>query len=215
MNSSPGVDVAMTPDLAPDSGATASASLPCPFLPEMDPLMTWRNLNELRNGPVAELYVALLRYAQKLWQVDTTARSLLALDRAIFIRLSDDCPVLADWPTPYAALKWMLQRHDGSTFIGNPRRHYQHLATRVSGDDVNRKRWAAWACRYITRQTLPDLVADTRQNIREPDFDDIGNGLATYGIRGELDWWLAVSGQAPIIEPERWQAPTDSGLAGR
>lgn len=181
----------------------------------MVPHMTWRDLRQLRQAPAAELYLALLRYAQKLWQLDSTARALLALDRAAFIRIADDCPLLAQWPTPYAALQWMLEHHDGSSFLGNPRHHYQHLASRVQGHDSHRKRWTAWACWYISRQTLGDLAADCRQNIREPDATTIASGLSVHGIKGELDTWLAVTRQGPIIEPEFWPRPAVASIASR
>lgn len=177
--------------------------------------MTWRDLRELRHSSAEDLYMALLCYAQKLWMRDSAARALLALDRAAFIRLADHSPVLEDWPVPYAALQWMLANHDGSSFLGNPRRHYQHLASRVGGSDAERKRWTAWACWYITRQTLGDLEADTRQNVSEPDATAITAGLSKHGIKGEVDWWLAVTRQGPIIDPEYWQAPSIGCIASR
>ncbi len=192
-----------------------AANIQCPWLPAMAPDMTWRNLRSLRDAPPQDLYLALLRYTQKLWRVDSTARAILALDRALLIRLPNGDPILDEWPTPYAALHWMLTHHDGSSFLGNPRRHYQHLAGRVSGNDAERKRWVAWACWYISRQTLQGLEPDTLQNILEPAATDIASHLTQHGIAGEAQWWLAATRSGPIIEPERWPVATTDSIASR
>ncbi|NIP96039.1 MAG: hypothetical protein GWO24_22415, partial [Akkermansiaceae bacterium] len=46
---------------------------------------------------------------------------------------TDGEEVLAEWPLPFAAKRWVIENRPGGEFLGNPVRHYQHLATRMSG----------------------------------------------------------------------------------
>lgn len=189
---------------------------PCPYLPSWTHGMSWRDLRQVKGDTLANQYLCALRYAHALWQTQTTARAILALDRALFIPLTGNEPVLKDWPQPYLALHWMLTHHSGTNYLGNPRHHFQHLAGRVSGPDEERKRWVAWACWYITRQTRPELQPDTRQNIREPDCQQILEHLELHGIEGEADTWYSVIRAGLAIAPQTWDVPLDGlSLAAR
>lgn len=63
---------------------------------------------------------------------------------------------------------------DGSHgFLGNPVRHFQHLATRMSGPRKEIRIKRAWKCFYIARQVLQgkgDFPLDGRQIAREGIF---------------------------------------------
>jgi GNAT superfamily N-acetyltransferase len=49
----------------------------------------------------------------------------------------------------------MHQRPEGR-FMGNPRRHYQHLATRMVAPHKDLRTWRAWACWYLAKEVLPE-----------------------------------------------------------
>lgn len=162
---------------------------PCPYLPEPNPAMDWRALNAGRKAAGIRHYLTALQYAQVLWLRQLPARALLAIDRAILADLTGNEPELAQWPLPYRAMAWIIKYYKDDLFVGNPRVHFQHLATRVRGERREQRMWRAWACWYLVRQIRPDLIGDAKQGITEPDFTDIWKGLATFGIPDEQKIW--------------------------
>ncbi len=103
------------------------------------------------------------------------AQAILQLNKAFSAELWGDERVLEKWPMPYSALQWMLEKAaDGSCgFLGNPVRHFQHLATRMRGEGKEIRRKRAWACFWIARTTLEgkgDFPMDGRQVAREGIF---------------------------------------------
>ena len=134
-------------------------------------------------------YLRCLEYAQYLWLHATPARSLLAVDRALFATVKGDEAVVQNWPLPYAAVTWIITRAPDDLFLGNPRVHYQHLADRVKGNDHETRKWRAWACWHLVRATRPDLDGDPRHVVATPTESEVRAGLATYGIPGEIACW--------------------------
>lgn len=165
---------------------------PCPHLPESDPGMSWRSLAPYRSSPGADFYPVALRYAQTLWMRGLSARSLLALDRALFAQMDGSEPVLREWPLPYRATAWIVAHNPSGVFIGNPRVHFQHLADRVRGSDAARKSWRAWACWRLVRAVDPQLPGDPRHIVTEPTDSAISDGLSAHGHPGEADLWRSV-----------------------
>lgn len=113
-----------------------------------------------------------LVFAQGHWQEGKPAQAILQLNKAFSADLEDDDPVLKEWPWPYAALEWILEHAaDGSSgFLGNPVRHFQHLATRMSGPRREVRIARAWKCFRIARRVLAgrgDFPLDGRQIARE------------------------------------------------
>jgi len=52
---------------------------------------------------------------------------------------------------------WIL-RHAASGdcgYLGNPVRHFQHLASRMSGDRAELRSWRAWLCFHLSERVLP------------------------------------------------------------
>lgn len=186
-------------------------SLPaCPYLPCPDHRSTWRGMHALRDDRGIAFYMTALRWGQSLWLRNLPARSLLALDRALFARLSGHEPALRDWPLPYAAVGWIVAHASAHAFLGNPRVHYQHLADRVSDAPDDVRRWRAWACWAIVRAARPDLERDRRHGVREPTAQEIVAALNANGIPGEallfeqnLDLFTSAS---PDVQPEAAQA---------
>ncbi|MGJ8644566.1 MAG: hypothetical protein ACSHX9_14240 [Luteolibacter sp.] len=122
-----------------------------------------------------DFYLDALRYAQSQWQVGKPAQAILQLNKAFSADLSDDAGILSSWPWPYSALEWILvNASDGSKgFMGNPVRHFQHLATRMSGARKEIRIERAWKCFHIAKRVLHergDFPMDGRQLAREGIF---------------------------------------------
>lgn len=169
---------------------------PCPFLPPIDRPRTASDVNRFAKsdrGPA--FYLASLEYAQSLWQNELPAQAILQCNRALSVGLTADEPVLRDWPLPYQALAWIVIQRPEGQFIGNPRRHWQHLATRMVEPLKTLRTWRAWACWYLSKVILPEseYPADLKQirleGVVEPTFDDIFHQLGQCSSAEDLASW--------------------------
>lgn len=171
----------------------------CPFLPRQDEPLTAACMAG-PDGPGNDrgpgFYLQALLYAQSLWLQGFPARSILLLNRSLGADLSGSEPILQQWPLPYAAIGWLLQNHREDQFIGNPRRHWQHLASRMSGPRSELRTWRAWACWRMACLALPEMPADEKQlaeeNLREPGEEEIATHLERLGHPGEVGLWREV-----------------------
>jgi len=165
----------------------------CPFLPVEDPSLSAVSIRAAGGDRGAAFYRLALQCAQSLWVRGLPAQAILLLNRAFSADLRGDEPVLAEFPPPYAALRWILEHRREEQFLGNPRRHFQHLATRMSGPRPEVRIWRAWACWWIARLVIPDDPADEKQiaeeGIVEPGFERIREGLSNLGLPGEAGIW--------------------------
>jgi hypothetical protein len=138
-------------------------------------------------------YHAALCYAQSLWREGKPAQAILQLNKAFMADLRGDEPVLADYPPPYAVLCWFLGNRPADRFLGNPVRHFQHLATRVSGERKEIRAWRAWACFHLSRRLLPaeEFPPDEEQVAKEgivfPDWSEVLAAISRGGWPGEVD----------------------------
>jgi hypothetical protein len=140
----------------------------------------------------AEFYEDALRYAQSQWIAGKPAQAILQLDKAWMADLSGNEPVLVAHPPPYQALLWILQMSSSGNcgYLGNPVRHFQHLASRMSGPRSEIRSWRAWLCLHLAERVLrgAGFPRDGRQIAREglwiPGFECARNAVATLG-------WLA------------------------
>jgi hypothetical protein len=143
-------------------------------------------------------YQASLCYAQSLWCQGYPAQSLLQLNRAFSCVLPEDEPVLADHPWPYAAMAWILRHAPADQCLGNPRRHWQHLATRMVQPHRTLRTWRAWSCWWLACQILPATTfpADSKQlteeGIAEPTLAEISTQLRQNAGAAEHDLWWPV-----------------------
>ena len=106
-------------------------------------------------GP--EFYLDALRYAQAQWRAGRPAQAILQLNKAWMADLWDNPEVLETHHSPYRAMLWIV-RHaaDGRHgFLGNPVRHFQHLASRMSGPRAAIRSWRAWLCMHLAERHLP------------------------------------------------------------
>jgi hypothetical protein len=144
---------------------------PCPYLPEHDPLKPKRH--RLDRG--AAFYLDALEFTQGHWLDGKPAQAILQINKAFSADLENDAEILREWPWPYAALEWILENaaDGGHGFLGNPVRHFQHLATRMSGSRREIRIARAWKCFHIARRVLEgkgDFPLDGRQIAREGIF---------------------------------------------
>ncbi len=138
-------------------------------------------------------YFAALCYAQSLWREGKPAQAILQLNKAFMADLRGDEEVLEKHPPPYAALVWMLRHRPEGRFLGNPVRHFQHLATRVSGARKEIRSWRAWACFHLSRRVLPEeeYPVDEQQVSEEgvafPAWDEVVAAIHHAGWRREAE----------------------------
>jgi len=148
-------------------------------------------------GQGAEYYMTALRCAQALWQRQLPGQAVLLINRALGADFSafrhvDELP----WPLPYRALGWIFLNAPAPSYLGNPRRHYQHYATRMdlrSREVRIARAWACWALACKARPTwLADKVQIEAEEIDEPDIATIDEGLRRQGLPGEAELWREV-----------------------
>ncbi len=171
----------------------------CPFLPHAKTILTPSDSRQAReSGDPSCYYLAALTCAQSLWLQGKPAQALLQLNHALGVTLAPDDITLNQWPLPYQAKVWILTRRHEEGFMGNPVRHYQHLASRISGPNKELRAWRAWACFHLAQGILPadEFPIDQRQIEKErleiPTWDEVldqhshlGSPTATY-VRSAL-----------------------------
>lgn len=168
---------------------------PCPWLPEVSEIHDFTITRRHGRERGAEFYQDALCYAQSQWMSGKPAQAILQLDKAWMADLACGDPVLASLPAPYQALVWMLVRAaaGNSGYLGNPVRHFQHLASRMSGPRADIRAWRAWLCFHMARRVLPPagFTPDGRQLAREglwiPTLGRCLREVATRGWPEEAD----------------------------
>lgn len=153
---------------------------PCPWLPEISGVHDFSLTR--RHGSVkgAEFYYDALCYAQSQWIHGKPAQAILQLNKAWMANLEGGESVLKAHSSPYQALAWILTSAAPGDcgYLGNPVRHFQHLASRMSGGRRWEIRsWRAWLCFHLAEKVLNggDFPRDGEQICRE--------GLWIPGVR--------------------------------
>lgn len=109
-------------------------------------------------------------------------------------------PVLKTHPSPYRALIWIIAGAASGDcgYLGNPVRHFQHLASRMAGGPRAEIRvWRAWCCFHLVEKVLHcgEFPRDGEQIVREglwiPSWQRVQNEISKKGWPGEAE---AVSG---------------------
>ena len=163
----------------------------CPLLPEAEEVLTAEATAVFKRDYTVDFYHASLRYAQSLWLEGKAAQSLLQLNKSFMAELDGTEEILGHWPLPYAAKRWVMLNCPPGEFLGNPVRHYQHLATRMSGPRTELRRWRAWGCFHLAESILPvesnprdeHQIADERIVI--PSVEQVLESLERLGLPGE------------------------------
>lgn len=173
---------------------------PCPYLPEISRVYKATDIHALGDNRGALFYETSLRYAQSQWRVGLPGQAMLQLNRAFVCWLPLEEPILQRLPLPYKAMAWIMRQRPEGQFIGNPRRHFQHLATRMSGIHKELRTWRAWACWYLSKVLLPEAEhpADMKQvreeGVVKPTFQQIRENLRKLSpADDEVKWLEALS----------------------
>lgn len=142
----------------------------------------------LRTGGEPDAYyLATLECAQSMWLQGKPAQALLQLNHSLGVDIAPESEALVQWPLPYQAKVWMFTRRHEDGFMGNPVRHYQHLASRMSGPRKELRLWRAWACFHLAENVLPgaEFPRDQRQIEREqlmiPSLHEVLKQLDNFG----------------------------------
>lgn len=167
--------------------------LPCPHLPEATEPLSAVAMKRCGKDRGRDFYLLALQCAQSLWLQGLPAQSLLLINRAMGADHQSDPEMCGQFPMPYQAAAWVMRARTEEQFIGNPRRHYQHLATRMVEPRKEQRSWRAWGCWYLSCNLFPDYPADEKQiaeeGIIEPSYDLIVEQLDALGIAGETKTW--------------------------
>lgn len=143
----------------------------------------------------ADFYLATLRYAQSLWLQGKPAQAILQLNKAWSADLVGIEPILTEWPPPYPALAWIIQHCPADSFLGNPVRHFQHLASRMSGRNKEARIWRSWACFSLSESILPpgsfprDHQQIAKESLEIPSSETILEQLNLLGWPDEGRLW--------------------------
>lgn len=166
---------------------------PCPFLPQAQQALGPSYSRSARaSTDQGAYYLAALTCAQSLWLQGKPAQALLQLNHALSVPLQAEEPTLSQWPLPYQAILWILTRRHEDGFMGNPVRHYQHLATRMSGPNKHVRTWRAWACFHLAQRILPaddfptDALQVERENLLIPDWEEVMDKLNHAGALQDI-----------------------------
>ena len=172
----------------------------CPLLPPIAEPVRAKDSRAIGQERGESFYKMCLEYAQTKWIKGLPAQALLQLNRAMSADLTGDEEYLQRYSVPYASVKWILMDRPDKRgqFLANPRRHWQHYATRMSGPRSEIRTWRAWACFAIATRVLPDseFPKDTQQIETEglmiPDESKIEDMLCIVGLEGECRIWKKV-----------------------
>jgi len=181
---------------------------PCPFLPLPQRPVTHEDLHALGSDRGPRFHHAALAYAQGMWLADFPAKALLLVSRAQSCRL-EELSLLTEGAMPYHAVAWIVHRRPEGRFIGNPRLHYQHLASRMVDPHRELRRWRAWACWYLTRELLPEteFPSDTRQiraeSTVEPRRSEIAQRLNELSPSDDCAAWESALEWAYLQAPKK------------
>lgn len=162
----------------------------CPFLPKVDRIWRARDMVPFRERRDQEFYFSTLCYAQSLLSENKPAQALLQINKSFLADLEDE-PILEEWPPSYEAVVWIIENYQNQeeSFLGNPVRHYQHLASRMSGPRGGVRTLRAWACFYLAETFAPEFSRDHDQIEKEkliiPAFQVVLDAIDRFGWKGE------------------------------
>jgi len=191
---------------AMDSGIENSFAVntACPWLPAISARLRAESMSFFRENRGADFQRAALCYAQSLWIEGKPAQAILQINKSFMADAR-----CADGLSAYRALGWIMRAaaDDGAGFMGNPVRHFQHLATRMSGPRAEIRRWRAWACFHLAEKILPDgFHRDGRQMAREgiwiPGNHPVIAAIERLGWPGEAECILAAVSENEALTKE-------------
>ncbi len=166
-----------------------------PFLPPVGQPLSHQDMEALGGERGPQFYETALKYAQSLGRCGFPAKSLLLCNRALMTPVKKGDAILKANPLPYKAIAWLMVNRREGQFLGNPRYHYQHLASRLRGPGKELAVWRSWACWYLAKEVLPegefpaDLVQIRSEQLIEPAHDTIVQQLRKLSSAGDEQAW--------------------------
>ncbi|MEO7099450.1 MAG: hypothetical protein ABI162_08820 [Luteolibacter sp.] len=168
-------------------------SHPCPWLPEIFEIHDFSVTRRHGHAKGADFYLDALRFAQSQWISGKPAQAILQINKAWMADLTGDERILKTHPSPYRALVWIMETAASGEhgYMGNPVRHFQHLASRMSGPRAEIRSWRAWLCFHLAEKTLntSEFPRDGEQLVREglwiPGIQRALHEVAERGWEGE------------------------------
>lgn len=121
-----------------------------PYLPKTSNDLNASHTRNFRIECGERYYLNCLELSQSYWLQNKQAQAILQINKAFMADLNSIV-----FQLPYMALAWFLNNRKSNYFLGNPVRHFQHLASRMSGPRKELRSWRAWACFYIAQNILP------------------------------------------------------------
>lgn len=132
----------------------------CPYLPSIHGTLPITHTKEHRAECGPAFYFACLELAQSLWISNLPAQALLQVNRSFMAQLPADHEITNKYPIGFRVIAWITEKSGSEqAFLGNPVRHFQHLATRMNFNQPQPELrvWRAWCCFHIAESILPDL----------------------------------------------------------
>ncbi len=165
----------------------------CPWLPEVGEVHDFTVTRRHGGEKGAAFYLDALRFSQSQWMTGKPAQALLQLNKAWMADLAEGGAEMEGGASPYRALVWMLGRAAGGEcgYLGNPVRHFQHLASRMSGPRAEARSWRAWLCLHLSERVLPrtgfprDGGQIAREGLAIPGAGRSLSAVAKHGWAGE------------------------------
>tara|TARA_B110000908_G_scaffold156561_1_gene195854 strand:- start:2913 stop:3449 length:537 start_codon:yes stop_codon:yes gene_type:complete len=137
---------------------------PCPHLPEIYTPLPITHARKHRESCGSDYFQACLELAQSLWRSGSPAQAILQLDKSFMAQTTKNLPLA------YHAILWVIQNTPDDQFLGNPVRHFQHLASRMNMNQPSAELriWRAWACLHLGEKcSTINYPRDTEQIKKE------------------------------------------------
>jgi len=144
----------------------------CPYLPSIAEPLAITHPKTHRADCDKEYFHACLELAQSLWRNGTPAQAILQIDKSFMADHSNDIHKC------YLSILWIIKHTPKEQFLGNPVRHFQHLASRMNLSQPNAELriWRAWGCLHLTEKLSHIYPRDQQQiekeNLTIPTMDE-------------------------------------------
>ena len=155
----------------------------CPHLPDLTQPLPITHTKEHRQTCDLQYFNACLELAHSLWRTGAPAQAILQLDKSFMATHKESLL------SPYLAILWIIRNSPQDQFLGNPVRHFQHLASRMNMSQPNPELriWRAWACLHLTEKLFPnpsethprDTDQIQKENLSIPSIDQTLDKITT------------------------------------
>ena len=156
----------------------------CPHLPAVTEPLPIIHTRKHREACGEAYSHACHELAHSLWRSGTPAQAILQIDKSFMVQKNSNIQ------NCYLSILWMLKHTPEGQFLGNPVRHFQHLASRMNKSQPNPelRTWRAWACLHLTEKIFHPSAKihprDSQQIAKEklniPTIDETLNKITQF-----------------------------------